>query len=477
MRLDRVRARRRGTGTRVKSRPSETSSSTPGARTLDKARILLVDDDETVRFGVRSFLENNGFHVDEASGCEQAEEILRRAPADIALLDYALPDGNAVELMPRLRETQSTLSFLVMTAHGSIDLAVQAVKQGAEQFVTKPIDLKTLQVFLEKTLESSRRRRKQVVSGVRAERRRLDPFVGSSEPIRRLKHQAEQIAESNSPVLIEGETGVGKGVLARWLHERGPRSDEPLVDLNCAGLSREFLETELFGHERGAFTGAARAKSGLLELAHRGTVFLDEIGDMDTAVQPRLLKVLEEKSFRRLGAVKPKQVDVRLIAAGQNVKNLVREGRFRKDLYFRISTLPLEIPALRHRREDIPQLAELLVESLGGPGTTITGDAYEALMTYHWPGNIRELRNVLERAWLVKNSGSIDRAALQFESDSCVSKDPVTLREVEQRHIEQVLKSTSGHVGRASEILSIPRSSLYEKIRKYGIDRETERAV
>jgi transcriptional regulator with GAF, ATPase, and Fis domain len=277
--------------------------------------------------------------------------------------------------------------------------------------------------------------------------------------------------------LIGGETGSGKGVLAKWLHDHSPRADEAFMDLNCAGFSKDFLESELFGHEKGAFTGAVNAKPGLFEVAHKGTVFLDEIGDVDPNVQPKLLKVLEEKRFRRLGDVRDRQVDIRLIAAShQDFTRLVQEKKFRSDLYFRISTLPLIVPSLRSRREDIPPLARHVLSNIaaemGRPSLGLSESAERALKDYAWPGNIRELRNVLERAVLLSGRNTLEREDFMFTGSvqQDVSTDAsLTLEELERRHIEHVLKLESGKVDPAAKRLGIPRSSLYQKLKRYGI--------
>jgi DNA-binding NtrC family response regulator len=277
-------------------------------------------------------------------------------------------------------------------------------------------------------------------------------------------------------VLVTGETGSGKGVLAAWLHNAGPRAEEAFVDLNCAGLSKEFLETELFGHEKGAFTGAVTAKNGLLEVAHKGTVFLDEIGDMDAVVQPKLLKVLEEKRFRRLGDVRDRQVDVRLIAATHHdLQSLVREKKFRSDLYFRISTLPLRVPALRERAEDIPALSEHFLErisaDMGRGRMSLSPAATAALAAHSWPGNLRELRNTLERAALLASGSVLEPRDLSFEGSLDEAVAAGTLEDVERRHIERVLREEGGQVERAAKRLGIPRSTLYQRIKQFGLVR------
>lgn len=312
---------------------------------MTRTRILLVDDEPGIRLGMRGFLTAHGFDVDEATSLAEAQEAFRTTRPDVAVVDYRLTDGTALELLPRLKEIDASVPLVVLTGHGSIELAVQAVKEGAEQFLTKPVELAVLKVVLDRLVAQRRERQRLLAERSRASRGAVEPFVGSSAAIRALQAQAERIIESDSPVLITGETGSGKSVLARWLHEGGPRKDAPFVDLNCAALSKDLLDSELFGHEKGAFTGAVAAKQGLLEVADRGTLFLDEIGDMDSAVQPKLLKVLEEKRFRRLGDVRDRRVDVRLIAAThQDLGAAAREKRFRSDLYFRVSTLILHVP-------------------------------------------------------------------------------------------------------------------------------------
>jgi DNA-binding NtrC family response regulator len=438
--------------------------------------ILLVEDESGVRFGLSKFLAAHGFEVLEAESCRAAEELFRASRPDLVLVDYLLPDGTGLDLLPRLRQADPGVPVLILTAHASIDLAVRAIKEGAEQFLTKPVELPALLVMVQRLLENQRNRQKQLAGRSRSSREAVDPFLGLSEGIRRLAEAARRVAASDSPVLIEGETGAGKGVLARWLHEHGPRSEEALVDLNCAGLTEELLESELFGHEKGAFTGATAAKPGLLEVAHRGTVFLDEIGDLSSQVQPKLLKVLEEKRFRRLGDVQDRRVDIRLIAAThQPVAQLVRDHRFRSDLYFRISTLPLRMPPLRERIEDILPLATLLLErlaqDLGRPAARLSPAAEKALESYPWPGNIREMRNVLERALLLTDGTVLNVRDLRFDrlSEPGSLDTRFTLRELEAAYIERVLREEGGRVAEAALRLGIPRSSLYQKMKLYGL--------
>src|SRR5215475_184460 len=445
---------------------------------MSRNKVLVVDDESGVRFGIRDFLEQHGYEIEEADSCQDAQQLFRNTRPDIVIADYMLPDGTALDLLPRLREIDAGIPLLVLTAHGSIDLAVRAIKEGAEQFLTKPLELPTLQVILQRLLERQRNHHKQLAIKSRQVRQAIDPFIGTSPAIRSLAEQAKRILASDSPVLILGGPRTSKKVMARWLHENSPRADEPFVDLNCAGLSRELLETELFGHEKGAFTSATASKQGLFEVAHRGSIFLDEVGDVDLQIQPKLLKVLEEKRFRRLGDVRDRQVDVRLIAAThQDIGQLVREKRFRDDLYFRISTIPLSFPSLRERIEDIPTLAQYLLDKisadLGRGELRLDQSCIQALQSYSWPGNIRALCNVIVRAFLLSDQNHITLNDLHFDGHTQVGApfldSNLTLVELEKQHIERVLQEERGRVEKAAKRLGIPRSSLYQKIKKHQI--------
>ncbi len=448
---------------------------------MSRYRVLIVDDDPAVRFGLKDFLETRGYRVDEADSAKGAEQAFRENRPDVVLSDYRLPDGDALTLLPRLRAISEEVPVIVLTAHGSVELAVQAMKEGAEHFLTKPVTLPALEVVIARSLAHQRNRRQQLARQERQERQQFDPFAGTSRPIRELAEQARRVAAAERPVYLQGETGSGKGVIAAWLHANGPRADEAFVDLNCAGLPRELLESELFGHERGSFTGAVQSKIGLLDLAHRGTLFLDEIGDMEPQLQPKLLKVLEDHRFRRVGDVRDRQVDLRLIAAtNQDLAQRVATGHFRGDLYFRITTLPLVVPPLRDRVEDLPLLARQLLDrltaELGRPAITLSGGALEALAAYPWPGNIRELRNVLERAALLTDRSALTRDDLRFDllggpapGSARAPDGDVTLKTLERQHIEMVLREEKGKVELAARRLGIPRSSLYQKLKQFQI--------
>jgi DNA-binding NtrC family response regulator len=397
----------------------------------------------------------------------------------VVLLDYALPDGDGLGLLRQLKALDEAIPAILLTAHGSIDLAVQAVKEGAENFLTKPVELPALLLMVRRLAENRRLRQRSAADSRREARESPDPFLGESQAIRRLAEQAARVAAAPTPLLIRGETGSGKGVLARWLHERSPRAPQPFVDLNCAGLSHELLASELFGHQKGAFTGAVAAKPGLMELANRGTLFLDELGDMDLLVQGQLLKALEDLRFRRLGEVQDRRVDLRLIAAShRDLDSLVREGKFREDLYYRIRGVELTVPALRERGSDVLLLARRFLERIAGElkrvGVQLSASAEQALLAHGWPGNIRELRNVLEHAVLLSGHTMLqadDFATLLRSPRQAGDGGVLTLDEAERRHVEQTLRREGWVVQRAAQALGISRTSLYERMRRYGIRR------
>jgi len=438
--------------------------------------VLLVEDEAVTRSSIARYLRASGYDVRETETVAQGVESFRASRPDAVIADYSLPDGTALDLLRTMGGIDGSVPLIVLTGHGSIDLAVRTIKEGAEHFLTKPVELSALQLFVERTLEHRRDRQVRQVGRTRSVRDAIDPFLGESPAIRRLGEQAQRIAGSSTPVLLQGETGTGKGVLARWLHDQGSRSEEAFVDQNCAGLSREFLETELFGHEKGAFTGASSAKPGLLEMAHRGTLFLDEVGDMDATVQPKLLKVLEDQRFRRLGEVRDRQVDVRLIAGShRDLAQMVEKGQFRRDLFYRINTVTLYVPALRERERDVVLMARSLLRrvssNLGRPGMSLEPGAEDALLRYSWPGNIRELRNVLERAVLLSDRPVLSAGDLQLvpvTSPAAPETVSLSLAEAERRHIAAVLHAHDGDVPRAAAVLGVARSTLYKKLRVMG---------
>jgi DNA-binding NtrC family response regulator len=443
---------------------------------MSKRSVLIGEDDRSIRFALSEFLQSIDYEVTEATTCAAIRQSFRTASPDVAILDYTLPDGTAMDLLPFLKQSYASVPLILLTGNGTIELAVQAIKEGAEHFLTKPVQMSAIAVVLERALKNQRNQQKQLVGKVREKRESVDPFVGVSDAIKQVAEEAERVSSSHCPVLIAGETGSGKGVLARWLHDHSPRAEESFVDLNCAGFGRELLESELFGFEAGAFTGAVARKLGLLEVAQKGTVFLDEIGDMDLQIQPKLLKILEEKQFRRLGDVQERQLDIRLIAASHaDLSQLIRDKKFRSDLYFRVSTVVIRMPALRNRVEDIPLLAQHFFQrmavDLGRMHLTLSERALETLTNYSWPGNIRELKNVMERAVLLASADTIQPRDLRLEYVSAVPEDDaqLTFREAQRLHIQKALNVERWNVAKAATRLGMTRSSLYNKIKTFGI--------
>ncbi len=442
-----------------------------------RRKVLLLDDDSDLRHAYAFHLEANGFLVAEAETLATALKSFEAVPPDVAVLDFRLTDGTALQLLPKLKELDPTVPVIVLTGFGSMELGVSLIKAGAEHCLAKPIESSALLLVVHKVLENSRNQQKQLASSTRRRRVVLNPFLGQSPSIQRLAETATKVAKGQSPVLLQGETGTGKGVLATWLHENGPRCDEPFVDLNCAGLNREFLESELFGYEKGAFTGAVNAKPGLLEVAHRGTLFLDEIGDVDLNVQPKLLKVLEEKRFRRMADLRDRFVDVRLVAAThQELRQLIDSKAFRSDLYFRISTVPLVLPSLRTRQEDIPQIAVALLQricsDMARPVVEPSAKAVERLRSYYWPGNIRELRNVLERALLLHEGDVLEPTHFGFDAPHQASSayDPNwTLEQMEKFHVASAFSAEGENVERTAKRLGIAKSTLYQKLKSFNL--------
>jgi DNA-binding NtrC family response regulator len=445
-----------------------------------KNRILIVEDDPLIQDFLADGLGTEGFEVVRADGVSKSLLEVQKSPPNIILADYQLGDGTAFDVLAWLKAHDIRIPLIVLTGYATIDLAVQAVKSGADQFIPKPVDLGFLITMLRRSLENFRVLQKDVASKLERARYARDPFLGNSPAIQELSRAAKRAAAANITVLLQGETGTGKGVLARWLHKMSSRSNEAFVDLNCAGLSHDLIESELFGHQKGAFTGAISSKLGFLEVANHGTLFLDEIGDMDLQVQAKILKVVEEKHFYRLGDVLERKTEAQIIAAThRDLKKLTEDGLFRSDLYFRISTLRLRIPPLRERLDDIQIITERLLEQLGGDMNhgvlRITDNARMALQQYSWPGNIRELRNVLERAALLSDDGVIHTTSLEFEAPlrQAPTSQPtigtLTLKEIEKNSVFQALESEGGNMVRTAKRLGIHRSSLYSKIREYGV--------
>jgi DNA-binding NtrC family response regulator len=429
-----------------------------------------------------NFLASQGHIVSEASNCQDANLQIQRFRPDAIVLDFYMPSGDAPQLLRLAKAAKPAIPVLVVAGQPGSSLTERAIRNGADHVLTKPVQLDQLHTAILHLL-SPQKKVAASATAARTQRESLDPFVGTSAAIHRLRELSNRILGSDSSILIQGETGAGKGVLANWIHRNSPRGDKPFLDLNCAGLSRELLESELFGHEKGAFTSAVNSKQGLLEVANHGTVFLDEIGDMDLQVQPKLLKVLEDRTFRRLGEVRDREVDIRLMSAThRELLELVRQQRFRSDLYFRVNIIYIQVPPLRDRVEDIPLLAQTLLSSVsrarGQQDWSISNTAMTALKSYSWPGNVRELRNVLERAALVAADGAIRPEHLYLQAPALeVSRMGMggTLKQVERAYIHHVLHDEGGSIERAARRLGIPRSSLYNKMKRFEIPQGTGR--
>ncbi len=427
-------------------------------------RVLLVEDDKAIRFGMARHLERSGFVVAEAVSCETARERFRVFDPHAVVTDYRLPDGEALPLISDFRRQKPTVPILVLTGYGTIDLAVRAVKRGASNLLTKPVDMDQLVAELRAACPAVR-----PASGVHEK----VPSFGLSSTLLGSQPELEQLKDLDCSLLILGETGTGKTLLARWLHNVSRRREMPFVDLNCAGLARDLVESELFGHERGAFTSAHAAKRGMFDLADGGTLFLDEIGDVDAAVQPKLLKAIEEKRFRPLGGGRERSVDVRVVAATHcNLREAARANRFRSDLYYRLSTVTVTLPSLRQRRAEIPSLANDLLASLsariGRSPPDLAPDAEAALLSYSWPGNVRELKNVLERALHFAPGDVLFAHDLVIDELGPSDGPSSTLRDLQREHVERAL-AIHGSVGDAARSLGISRSSMYLKVKAYGL--------
>ncbi len=431
--------------------------------------VLVVEDDPLVQRTLSLLIEAAGHRTLMASGVVEAIEELRASGPDVILADHVLGDGDAFDLLRQLPEIDARVPLIVITGEGSIDLAVSAMKRGAWYFTTKPPRPAELLRLIESAVAER--------EGKPGED--FDLFVGPSPAVRSLAAQARRVAAADGPVLLQGETGTGKTIVARWIHRHSSRAAGPFVVVNCAGFSREVSDSELFGHEKGAFAGATTRKIGLVETADRGTLFLDEIGDLDIAVQAKLLGFIEDGRLTRLGGVEERRAEVRILAATQrDLRRLAAEGAFRRDLYFRVSRFPLHVPPLRQRPEDLPILVEGILASFAPArtrGVSLTAEALERLREHSWPGNLRELRNVVERAVLLGEGARLEAKDIRLEGTADAEAGQVAegpapmLADVERRHIERALAEEGFRVPQAARRLGIPRSTLYQRIREYGI--------
>jgi DNA-binding NtrC family response regulator len=442
-------------------------------------RLLLVDDDPNISAGLEALLAADWDVRTAATGKEARAAFVEHSP-DVVLLDMQLPDTTGLDLLHDFKMYSETVAVVMMSGVGTFDRVVESMKLGAETFLQKPFDFDTLTLTLASVSRIIATRR-ELMALRRAEPADADRLPGVSPAIAQLNQLLTQIARAPSPVLLEGESGSGKGIFARLIHNRSPRNRAPFVDLNCAGLSKELLESELFGHERGAFTNAMNTKPGLFEIAGDGTLFLDEIGEMDVTVQARLLKAIEEKRFRRVGGIRDLTTNFRLVAAtNRDLAQEVAAGRFRGDLYYRLNVVRVRMPPLRERPEDVPVLVDVIIrplsKELGRGVPSVSPRAMKKLERYPWPGNVRELRNVLERALLTMSGNELKSDDLLLESgDVPLSKNDGGLpsAEWEIRPLDDVVadyigasvEAAGGNVRKAARQLKISPSTLYARMK------------
>jgi len=448
------------------------------------ARILLVDDDDLIRTVVAERLKRRGYEVSVARSLAEARAALKGAFPDAALLDIRLPDGNGTELLEELT-AEEDVPCVMITAHATIESAVEALKKGAEDYLEKPFSLDRLEATLEATLERTRLRRE-----VRALRRAggvRGNVIGSSPAMRQVLNLVERIAPADTAtVLLLGETGTGKGLVARLIHDLSPRAERPFVHVTCSALAESLMESELFGHEKGAFTDARTLKRGLVEVANSGTLFLDEIGELSLGVQSKLLGFIEDKAFRRVGGTDDLRVDVRVIAAtNRRLEDEVATGRFREDLFYRLRVLPIELPPVRHRASDVPQLAAAFLDrfnqEFGKKVEGLTPEAMRLLETYAWPGNVREICNVVERAVLLTEGSRIDVDSLppevrvqgrEEEHRASFSLGPggVDIEQLERELLMEALRVAEGNRTEAGRLLGLSRHQIRNRLKKYGVE-------
>jgi DNA-binding NtrC family response regulator len=438
-----------------------------------KPKILLIEDNEGSRFGFVRYFTKSGYSISEAATLSAAGEALEKQNFNAIVLDINLPDGNGIDFIDTVRAQDPNIPIIVITGAGDIQLAVKAMQNGADNFLTKPIDNAALKEFLRKVLEIDELKRK--VSA----RQRLEKsegiFFGDSPAMREILEMLRVAAASNSPILITGETGTGKGMLSKWVHRQSNRAKNEFVEINCSSLRGEMLSRELFGNARGAFTSADQDRKGLLDIADRGTLLLDEIGDIGMEVQAQFLKVLEDKSYRRLGDVKLLRSDFRLICStNREIETLVHEGLFRQDLLYRINLLTIRIPPLRDRMEDLPALVGYLLHEMGAPESVVTDEIMRLLKAYSWPGNIRELKNILERALLLTPRGESFRLAHFSLLENTNRPDlkssnfpaPSTVQDMEKAHILSILDQMGGDIDKAAKSLNLSRATVYRRLKQ-----------
>ena len=453
---------------------------------MPKEMVLVIDDENGIRESLAAVLEDDGYDVITVSSGEEALDLLRDEPPELVFLDVWLPGMDGIETLSRIKETLDA-PVVMISGHGNIETAVKAIKQGAYDFLEKPLTLEKVLIVAKRALEARR-----LLSENRILRTSLNKkwrLVGDSEKIRILNQQIEMAAQSSSRVLIVGESGTGKEIIARLLHDKSPRQDSPFVEVNCAAIPQELIESELFGHEKGSFTGASDRKIGKFELADKGTLFLDEIGDMSLKTQAKVLRVIETQIFQRVGGSKNIKVDTSIIAAtNKDLLDEVRKGDFREDLYFRLNVIPIVSPSLRERPEDIPQLVEHFIFQLctesGIKTKEISPEVMSMFKDYEWPGNIRELKNAIERIMImvpsriigkndIENTGIFRLSKSLKEFDYFTYKTLKDARDAfEKDYIIRKLDENNWNISKTSEAIAIERSNLHKKIKAYGINEQ-----
>jgi DNA-binding NtrC family response regulator len=442
-----------------------------------KKRILVVEDEDKLRRIVELQLLDAGFEVDKAAKAEEALPLIDRA--DLVLTDYKLPGMTGLEMLQIIRRQNTLVPVIVMTAFGTVENAVEAMKAGAADFLPKPFSLDHLTVVVEKALEVRKLRdENRELREALGQRYQFENIIGHSAPMQDIFSTIMRVAPTRATVLLAGESGVGKDMIARAIHQHSPRKDRPFVKINCTAIPENLMESELFGYEKGAFTGANTSKPGKFEQADTGTVFLDEIGDVPGSVQVKLLRVLQEREFERLGSNKTQHTDVRVIAATNvDLRAALEQGTFREDLYYRLNVVPMNIPPLRERKEDIPYLVEHFAKKFGGE---ISEGAMERLMSYHWPGNVRELENVVERSVLLAQGPRVEpsdvkidtapRRATAASGGDHFLPEGMTLDEYEQAVIREALKRANGNKSQAARLLGLTRNALRYRLAQMGIE-------
>ena len=450
-------------------------------------RILVVDDDDSFRRMLCEAISEKGYEVDHASSAEEAIPLLRIKSFGVMLLDVMLPGMSGIEAIPKLLEADPRVDIIVMTAFSAKDSALEAIRRGAYDFFPKPFSLGEMEIVIRRALE--KRRLQSQIKALQESMQRESPskmIVGQSECMKRLKAVVERVARLETNVLITGESGTGKEIVADTIHALSPRAKGPFIKINCAALPETLLESELFGHEKGAFTGASAGKKGKFELAEHGTILLDEIGDMPLHLQPKLLRAVEQKQVERIGGSKPITYDVKIIAAtNQDLAGLIQEKKFREDLYYRLNVAMIHIPPLRERKEDLPLLVDHFVRRInlktGTDIATVSSDAMEALFRHDWPGNVRQLRNILERASIFCKSNVMTtrdiELALQRGPIQIPDSEPspslslrAQLQEMEKSLILNALQRANGVQIEAAKLLGISPKNLWNKIQKHHID-------